>query len=644
MGTIGAATRGLVSHRKGKGLAAFLLATLVALGAGAEGRPGEALPAPAELRAFFEDYLGKKLRDLGIAGAVATVVEEGKIVFQEGYGYADLAKKVPVDPARTLFRIGSMSKVFAWTAVMQLVERGLVDLDRDVNDYLDFEIPGTFARPVTLRSLMAHASGFEDRSYGQMAEEAGGLVPLGSWLKARLPARLRARDELPAYANYGAALAGYIVERVSGLPYEEYLEREIFSPLGMSRSTGRQPLPASLAGDAARGYALVGGSPSDWGDEFLNPAPAGAIRSTASDIAAFMIAHLEGGKGILEGATERLMLERSFSADPRVNGWAHGLMEMDLGGERIVGHAGSTFVFNSVTMLFPARRLGVFVATNSRPGSAFLGGGYMAMRRDFAARFFPRARVGARASDAPSAAEFAGSYRQTMGECASTAERLSSYLMSVRIRAEGKDLVASLPGGETRFIRAGSDLFLQEDTGDPLVFKKGAGGRIVALWNAAPLTALVEQRPWETPLFVFAALAFCLLVFAAYLLASPILAAARRVGRRRGQLGSPSPLERAADWSGAAASAFGLALALCAASSLLDARGLYTARLPLWGLVGALSILESLATGAIAVCAVLAWKKRSWNLALRVMYTIVAAAAIGFDGLKALLHWTGGAL
>ena len=118
---------------------------------------------PAELEAFLDELLAKDMEEYHIAGAAVSVVKDGKLFFAKGYGYADLEKGIPVDPEQTIFRIGSIGKMFTWTAVMQLVEQGKLDLDADVNTYLDFRIPDTYPQPITLKHLMTHTSGFEDR-------------------------------------------------------------------------------------------------------------------------------------------------------------------------------------------------------------------------------------------------------------------------------------------------------------------------------------------------------------------------------------------------------------------------------------------------------------------------------------------------
>jgi CubicO group peptidase (beta-lactamase class C family) len=188
-----------------------------------------------------------------IAGAAVVIVKDGQVLTQRGFGYADVAARKRVDPATTMFRAGSISKLFTWTAVMQLVEQHKIDLDADVNQYLDFKIPPYQGKPITVRNLMTHTPGFEEAFKGGI-RFSGQVPPLDEVLKGMLPERVYAPGTTPAYSNYGAGVASYIVQRISGIPFEEYVERNIFGPLNMTHSSFRQPLPAQLAPFMSQGY------------------------------------------------------------------------------------------------------------------------------------------------------------------------------------------------------------------------------------------------------------------------------------------------------------------------------------------------------------------------------------------------------
>src|SRR5215210_615960 len=253
---------------------------------------------PAELEAFLDEELGREMEKHHIAGAAVSVVQDGELFFAKGYGDADLENKIPVDPEQTIFRIGSISKLFTWTAVMQLVVQGKLDLDEDVNTYLDFRIPDTYPQPITLRHLMTHTSGFEDRWLDSVVSDPSELVPAREWLVTYMPARVCPPGDCAGYSNYNAMLAGYIVARVSGEPYDQYIQKHIFDRLGMTHSTARSPIPQDLRAQASVGYTYEDGDFQAFPDYTAQPAlwPSGAHQATVTDMARFMIAHLQDGR------------------------------------------------------------------------------------------------------------------------------------------------------------------------------------------------------------------------------------------------------------------------------------------------------------------------------------------------------------
>src|SRR5438132_3132782 len=227
-------------------------------------------PAPppelttADFETFLDALIPSQLQNRNIAGAVVSVVKDGNVLFQKGYGYADVEAKRPVLPDQTLFRPGSISKLFTATAVMQLVEQGKLDLDRDVNEYLDFAIPKIYPEPITLRRLLTHTAGFEETLKDLFVAHESDLKPLRTYLVNQMPARIFQPGKIPSYSNYGFTLAGYIVERVSGEKFERYIENHILKPLPMTNSTFDQPLPPQLASQMSRGYMNAAKKPRDF--------------------------------------------------------------------------------------------------------------------------------------------------------------------------------------------------------------------------------------------------------------------------------------------------------------------------------------------------------------------------------------------
>jgi CubicO group peptidase (beta-lactamase class C family) len=329
--------------------------------------PGRQELTAIDLGAFLDGLVPMQLQREDIAGAVIALVKDGQLLFAKGYGYSDVAKKTPVTPDGTLFRPGSISKLFAWTAVMQQVERGKLDLDRDVNTYLDFKIPATYPQPITLRNLMTHTPGFEESDKNLIQQDTRHLEPLGLYLGSHIPRRIFPPGRIPAYSNYGAALAGYIVERVAGQPFNQYVEEQIFKPLGMAHSSFAQPLPAALQPLMSSGYRMASQSAQPF--EVIEDAPAGALSTSASDIAHFMIAHLQDGQfngaAILRPETAQLMHTRQMGPHPALNGMALGFYEQNRNGHRIISHGGDTIYFHSDLYLIPDVQVGLFMSYNS---------------------------------------------------------------------------------------------------------------------------------------------------------------------------------------------------------------------------------------------------------------------------------------
>src|SRR5271156_6003120 len=271
-----------------------------------------------DLGAFFDGLITEQIGHADIAGAVVAVVKDGKLLYAKGFGYADVAKKNPVNPETTMFRPGSISKTFTWTAVMQQVQAGKIDLDGDINQYLDFKIPDYDGKPVTMRQLMTHSEGFSDAAKDLIVTDPKRVKGLDVMLRGAVPARIFPPGVVPAYSNYGASLAGYIVQRVSGEPFDDYVAHHIFMPLGMTHSTFVQPLPGKFAADMSKGYRVASRPAGPY--ELVTLPPAGALATSGSDMARFMIAHLQDGtyqgQSILDAKTAELMHSPQFRPVP----------------------------------------------------------------------------------------------------------------------------------------------------------------------------------------------------------------------------------------------------------------------------------------------------------------------------------------
>ncbi|MGN6375650.1 MAG: serine hydrolase [Sphingomonas sp.] len=321
------------------------------------------------------------------AGAVVVVVKDGQLLTARGYGYADVAHRVRVDPDRTMFRVGSDSKLFTWTAVMQLVQAGKIDLDADINRYLDFKIPPRFGKPITMRDLMTHRAGFEETLKNLIHVDPAGMRSLRHAVSDWVPTRLYPPGTQPAYSNYGCTLAGYIVQRVSGEKFDDYIARHILAPLGMAHSTFVQPLPARFRPFMSKGYATADEDPQPF--ELVDAAPAGAFSTTGPDMARFMIAHLNQGGPLLDPATARLMHSQADEPIPGLPGMALGFYQESGNGLNIIGHGGDTIWFHSDLHLYLDKNVGLFMAFNSRGKEDAVYPLRAKLFEEFTDRYFP---------------------------------------------------------------------------------------------------------------------------------------------------------------------------------------------------------------------------------------------------------------
>ena len=436
----------------------------------------------ADLEAFLDGLVPQQIKHDDVAGVTISVVKDGKLLFAKGYGYADVKQKKPVSPQDTLFRPGSISKLFTWTAIMQLYEQGKLDLDRDVNTYLDFTIPDAFGKPITLKNIMTHTPGFEEQVKDLFRNDTSKLN-LGEYLKNHIPARIYPPGTVPAYSNYATSVAGYIVERVSGRPFDEYVAENIFKPLNMTHSTFTQPLPSNLAPLMSNGYRLGSDDPGLF--EVVNPFPAGSLSSSATDMAQFMLAHLDDGQlngaRILKPETARLMHSRLFGLDDAANAMCYGFYEESRNGHRIIGHAGDTVFFHSDLHLVLDQKVGFFVSYNSagRGDSP----GRLNLWYAFLDRYYPYTPPAASSATAKDDAKaVSGTYtlsRRSETSFLKTASLLSQFTVSPV--GDGDIEIPQLtgPNGKPkRWQAVGPMTFVERDGQDKLIFKPDESGHM----------------------------------------------------------------------------------------------------------------------------------------------------------------------
>jgi CubicO group peptidase (beta-lactamase class C family) len=343
-----------------------------------------------DLETLFDPIFSEQMEKLHIPGAVIAIVKDGKIIFTKGFGVADIEKKTPVVPDKTIFRIGSITKVFTATAVMQMADRGKINLKDDINKYLkDFKVPNTYPQPITFANLLTHTSGLDEISPGRRTSDESKVIPLGAFLKTRL-VRQNPPGEIISYSTYNAALAGFLVEQMTETPFKIYLRQNIFEPLKMNH-TSITAVKEEYKQDLATGYEYAENKYEKLPFQWFNTYPASDINSTATDMARFMMAHLAGGtldgKSILSRSATREMHATHFRSHPRIQGWAYGFYEGERNNLRFVEHGGTMDDgYSALMTLVPEQNFGIFVACNTETGGEDLGS---AVKTAFFNRYFP---------------------------------------------------------------------------------------------------------------------------------------------------------------------------------------------------------------------------------------------------------------
>ena len=603
-----------------------------------------------ELEAFMDGLMAAHREEFKFVGATLSIVKDGELLLSKGYGYSDLQQRIPVDPEYIMFRPGSASKLFTWTAVMQLVEQGRIDLHADVNEYLDFEIPAQAARPgqdpqpITMAHLLTHTPGFEDRGEGLFILEKEQLLSLEVYLKSYLPARVFPPGTVLAYSNYGTSLAGYIVERVSGQLFEDYVEQHIFNPLGMERSTFRQP-PELSAAELARAYNFAAGAYHEGSFEYISARPAGSMSSTAADMASFMIAHLQQGAyhgtRILQEETAAEMHRQQFAHHPMLDGMTYGFIENTFNGRPVLTHGGDTFLFHSGLYLLPEEGLGLFVS--------YSGGSYLTRERLFQAfmdRYF-QAEPAAALQQADGAAQrtrqYIGEYHPNRRNF-STAEKLLGLMQAVQVGMTDEGyLLVNYFGDPVQFAEVEPGVYTNRITEGTrllrtLVFETDEAGRIM-LYPDGPMTFM--KVPWySTGAFNGLLIALSLLVLLGSSAGWVVSSALRRLrGQKASNCGVQTPGPGAAKAPRRAAILFtllALVFLLGAGSVLGQSDPAYgVPRLffevpPGFAALMTLPLLMAIAGAAVVFFAVLAWWKGYWRLRARLHYTLFAAATLAF--------------
>jgi CubicO group peptidase (beta-lactamase class C family) len=580
-----------------------------------------------EIGLFADSFFENALADYHIPGAVFVAVENGQVVFSRGYGYADLEKNIPVDPEKTMFCAGSVGKLINWTALMQLYEAGKFDLKDDLNLHLkSLQIPETFPEPVTFHHLLTHTPGFDDRNIAATPETIDKLLPLNDYMAATLPGRIRPPGQVTQYSNHGAVLSGLLIEDISDMPFDKYVEQNIFKPLEMSYSTFSQPQPENLQPYMATGYHYLNGNHTAQPVRIANVMPAGMGYFSGLDMANFLIAHLQLGefKGnrILGNGTATLMHQTHFQNDARLPGMAYGFIENFKNNRRLLWHTGTSPDFHSLLVMIPEENSGFFFSMNivdTRVSRKLL--------QEFMDYFYPAEleEIAPVLSDLERAGLYAGVYR-TNWHAHQTLEKLAVLGRDVVVTAnsDGSIMIRFENSPITRWIKTDENLFRMENLDEYVAFAADDHGKAFKLYQGTrPILAYDRITWWETTAFHVILQATVIAIFTSILLAAIF----GRFRRKKTENIKQDP--RQAHFARLAGNLVSLIHPLFIIGFLAIQIKVVSGNFDfLFYAVLTLPIILAALTLIITIFAVLAWKNSYWGLGGRIHYALLAAAAL----------------
>jgi CubicO group peptidase (beta-lactamase class C family) len=593
-----------------------------------------------EFEAFLDPLVGELMGANHIPGGAIVVVKDGQIFFAKGYGFADLERGVPATADTTIFRTGSISKVFTWTAVMQLVEQGKLDLNADVNTYLThFQIPATFGQPITLAQLMTRTAGFED-------EFAGGAIyvsendyqPLQEFLAENIPARIFPPGQVVAYSNYGTALAGEIVAEVSGELFEQYVANHILEPLEMHQSTFLQPIPSEMIPDAAVGYDVDQNGLVHAGSfEFLQVRPAAALSATATDMSRFIIAHLQDGQfgdaRILQPESAQDMRRQHYAFHTELPGITRGFAEAHRNNLHFVIHSGSTELSSSLLTLLPSQNIGIFMAFNSYVSTP----SRLALVNALLDRYYPVPTlpvVSPPTDFSQRAASFTGSYLASR-RAETNIEKMISPLSLVLVTSNPDDTLTVSAfrdnnGVPIRWVEVAPLVFREVGGQGLLAFHTNAQDQVTAMFSGDQPIQVFQKLAWyENPVVHLAGLGLALLIFIATLVTWTIGGLLRRM--RRYRLISSTSLERWGRYLAGGVILLNLTIIGLVVSVLAGDDSVMQLGYPIgFTIAGILTLVSGAGAIALLVCAIGIWRQKAWKRVVRLHYTLVTVAALYF--------------
>jgi CubicO group peptidase (beta-lactamase class C family) len=598
-----------------------------------ESGPTDQREFEAWLDQFLADYVKRPSASLGFV-----LVKDGKIFFQKGYGYADSMKRTPVVADQTLFYAASVSKLVTATAVMQLIEQGKLRIDADVNSYLKrFQLENSYPKPVTVANLLTHTAGLDDSFIVGSVDRSSDLVSLGDFFTKNPPRRGRAAGEQIVYSNMGMAFAGYLVEEVSGVSFYDYVEQNVFRPLGMEHSSFRRPFPSNLQPFVAT--AGVGGQGPD--KTAIQLYPSESLVSTVTDMGHFIIAHLNDGRfenaSILSEASVREMHRQHFTQHPHMPGVAFGFFESYVNGKSGLFHTGGGG-HESLLYLLPDEHVGFYIVYSGEIEKNFV--------QAFLDHYYPAAHpfnlTNPPGDFAQRAKRFTGLYRPNF-IAMTNIEKLVGLVADTRVVSNGdRTLTLQLPPFGSKSLRMVEvePLLFRTEEGFYVTFSEDGKGNITRMFTSGSIKdpTAYDRLRWYESGFLHAGLgAVGFLVFLSFPIVSMMGFIRRRWRKARSERQSTGRPHLA--WRMA------ILVSLLVVMSPLPVLA--------WMLIGDHSrpsqfraafhissgalLFAAMLGPTLSIFAGLEWKRQDWTIVQRIYYSVVALTA--FFMVPFLYHW-----
>jgi len=610
---------------------------------------------PAEMEAFIDDYLAEQMKAHHIPGVVITFVRDGEVFFSKGYGYADLENQTPMDVNETLLTTASLGKAFSAVGVLQQYERGAIDLHEDIRPYItDFQLQTDFDEALTFDNLLTHTDGFEARMIGAAAQDQKGLIPLGELIDTYTPTQLYPPGQYMTYGDFAASLSGYLTQEISGLPFETYMESNILSPLGMTDSTFDQRLSDEMLARLATGYDYAEGEYHAAPVFYIRSAPAGGLRTTASDMNAFILMLLNGGKyqgtRILDEATTQLMHTQQFAPDPKMAGITYGLFEHFENDQRILLRDGDGVGTRSRMVLLPEQDMGFFISYNSGDSN---------LRLDIVSaileRYYPDGDI-----TAPQPVDdyqartklFTGTYRPLNADVTSFGKSMFFFSQLVEITSTDEgylSIVAAGMGGEQSSVMGGFEGISQWVEVEPLYFEQVGGkgqlsfvqdesGEITQMISGQGYHSAFAKLPWhESQSFQMILIQLVVLLLVSAVISTFVNWPLGTLIRKLRKKSSDEPIVWGAIaarlWSGIVAGMLGL-FVIRAIGVLFAIGGIAGMPNFVWGItedmINSLNsiYLPTFMAFALPIFTILAWRNNWWKMSMRVHYTLITLAVL----------------